>query len=113
MKKWDIDDINNWDWTKHPLGGIIPEAGTAEDYPTGGWRSHRPIRDDEACNDCLLCFIYCPDAAIEAENGHIGKIILKHCKGCGICARECPRKAIEMVDEVEAESRERGEKPNV
>jgi len=27
------------------------------------------------------------------------EIDLKYCKGCGICAEECARKAIRMVDE--------------
>ena len=27
---------------------------------------------------------------------------LKHCKGCGICANECLRKAISMLDETKA-----------
>jgi pyruvate ferredoxin oxidoreductase delta subunit len=24
---------------------------------------------------------------------------LDHCKGCGICAQECPQKAIKMMEE--------------
>jgi Pyruvate/2-oxoacid:ferredoxin oxidoreductase delta subunit len=27
---------------------------------------------------------------------------LEYCKGCGICAEECPTKAIEMITEVGA-----------
>ncbi len=113
MKKWEIKNISNWSWEEHPLGGIIPKAGNASTYPTGGWRSQRPIRDEEKCNDCLLCFIFCPEAAIAATSEKIGEINLHHCKGCGICARECPREAIEMVDETEAQNNERGEKSNV
>jgi len=30
----------------------------------------------------------------------------EHCKGCGICARECPRKAVSMVEEAEARKEE-------
>ncbi len=99
MKKWDVSDINSWDWTKHPIGGIIPEAGNSAQYKTGGWRSYRPIRDNEQCNDCLICFIYCPEAAIGGEKDQIGPINLDFCKGCGICAYECPKKAIKMVEE--------------
>ena len=37
----------------------------------------------------------CPDAAIDEELA----IDLDFCKGCGICANECPKKAITMVRE--------------
>lgn len=109
MKKWDTKGMSEWDWKKHPLGGIIPTPGTAEAYPTGGWRTNRPVRDEEECNDCLLCVIYCPDAAIKTKDDKLSEINLEHCKGCGICARECPKKAIKMVDE-SAASDERGDK---
>jgi Pyruvate/2-oxoacid:ferredoxin oxidoreductase delta subunit len=26
---------------------------------------------------------------------------LDYCKGCGICAEECPRKAIQMLDPID------------
>ena len=41
------------------------------------------------------CQMYCPDAAIDQDL----KVDLNFCKGCGICANECPKKAIEMVRE--------------
>ncbi len=107
MKKWDLSNIKNWTWREPPIGGIIPEAATADDYPTGGWRTQRPVRDDNICNQCLICFIVCPDAAILAEDDKITDIRLHHCKGCGICAVECPVDAIKMVDE-SAASDERG-----
>jgi pyruvate ferredoxin oxidoreductase delta subunit len=50
------------------------------------------------CNFCLLCWIYCPDAAISQEEGNELGFDYDLCKGCGICARECPLKAIEMVE---------------
>ncbi|MEM2686731.1 MAG: 4Fe-4S binding protein, partial [Thermoproteota archaeon] len=33
------------------------------------------------------------------RNGSEVKIDYNYCKGCGICAEECPRKAITMVPE--------------
>ena len=39
--------------------------------------------------------MYCPDAAIDQDL----KVDLNFCKGCGICANECPKKAIEVVRE--------------
>jgi 2-oxoacid:acceptor oxidoreductase delta subunit (pyruvate/2-ketoisovalerate family) len=51
------------------------------------------------CNDCELCLILCPDVAIrrKAEGGF--EIDLDYCKGCGVCAEECPRGAIVMTRE--------------
>jgi pyruvate ferredoxin oxidoreductase delta subunit len=39
--------------------------------------------------------MYCPDTAIDEELN----IDLSFCKGCGICANECPKKAIMMQRE--------------
>jgi 2-oxoacid:acceptor oxidoreductase delta subunit (pyruvate/2-ketoisovalerate family) len=51
------------------------------------------------CNECELCLIFCPDVAItRAEAGGFA-IDLNHCKGCGVCAMECPRGAIVMTRE--------------
>ena len=66
---------------------------TTEGNETGEWRSQRPVLDPEKCNRCGLCWMYCPDNAIEAEGGSF-KISYTYCKGCGICAKECPKGAI-------------------
>ena len=88
-------------WKEIPIGGLIVEAGNAVDYKTGGWRTFMPIHDAEKCTNCLLCWIYCPDSAILLKDGKVVGIDLDHCKGCGICAHECPPKvqAITMVRE--------------
>ena len=86
-------------WREIPEGGLILEAGNAIQYKTGSWRSQRPIRDEEKCTNCLICWIYCPDSAILVSDGEIKGIDLEHCKGCGICAKECPVDAIKMVSE--------------
>ena len=62
---------------------------------TGSWRIFKPVKDDERCNECLLCWIYCPEACITKKLS----INYDYCKGCGICAVECPRNAIQMVKE--------------
>ncbi len=82
-------------------GGIIPEAGTTRDYYTGDWRTEKPVLDTNKCTSCMLCWIYCPDTAIMVENKKVTGINYFHCKGCGICAYECPDriKAITMVKE--------------
>jgi pyruvate ferredoxin oxidoreductase delta subunit len=86
-------------WREIPEGGLILEAGNAVQYKTGSWRSQKPVRNEEKCTHCLICWIYCPDSAILVENEKIKGIDLEHCKGCGICAKECPVHAIEMVKE--------------
>ncbi len=90
-------------WKEVPQAGVIREAGNAETYETGDWRSAKPVRDDNKCIHCLLCWVYCPDGAIMVKDGKVLGIDLKHCKGCGICAKECPEKiqAITMVNENE------------
>jgi NADPH-dependent glutamate synthase beta subunit-like oxidoreductase/Pyruvate/2-oxoacid:ferredoxin oxidoreductase delta subunit len=51
------------------------------------------------CNDCELCLIFCPDAAITRSDGGGFDIDLSYCKGCGVCAYECPRGALVMTRE--------------
>jgi pyruvate ferredoxin oxidoreductase delta subunit len=74
--------------------GIITEAGNAEEYKTGDWRTFVPQFVAENCIHCMFCWIWCPDSAIEidtsGEKPLVTGIILDHCKGCGICAHECP-----------------------
>jgi pyruvate ferredoxin oxidoreductase delta subunit len=84
-----------------PMGGKILEAGNSDRYETGGWRTFVPVHDAEKCTHCLLCWILCPDSAIIVKDGKWAGFDLKHCKGCGICAEECPPKikAITMVKE--------------
>ncbi|NMB16185.1 MAG: 4Fe-4S binding protein, partial [Firmicutes bacterium] len=55
----------------------------------------------ERCIHCLLCWVFCPDMAVIVEDGRVVGFDYKHCKGCGICAKECPSKvhAIDMVPE--------------
>ena len=53
------------------------------------------------CFECDNCYGTCPDNAIEKLGlGQRFKIDYDYCKGCGVCATECPCGAIEMVPEV-------------
>ncbi len=88
-------------WKDIPLGGLILEAGSAERYKTGGWRTFRPLWDEEACIQCLRCWIYCPDNSIMVREEKMVDINYDYCKGCGICSRECPVEAIKMMEEGE------------
>ena len=86
-------------WKDVEIGGIVTEPGSASQYQTGGWRSQRPIIDNEKCNKCGLCYIYCPDMSMVPQADGYFKVDLYYCKGCGICANECPKDAITMVEE--------------
>lgn len=49
------------------------------------------------CFHCDNCYSYCPDnAIIKHEDGSL-EFNYEYCKGCGICASECPCGAIKMV----------------
>jgi len=88
-------------WKEVPVGCHVPEAGSTVHYKTGDWRSQRPILDREKCIYCAMCWIYCPEGCYEdmGPEEKYYKVDLDFCKGCGICAHECPRDAIEMVPE--------------
>ncbi|MFW6090546.1 MAG: FAD-dependent oxidoreductase, partial [Actinomycetota bacterium] len=52
------------------------------------------------CFECDNCYGMCPDNAIIKHGPGEGYTIdLDYCKGCGICAAECPAGAILMVPE--------------
>ncbi len=51
------------------------------------------------CNLCLQCVSSCPDACIRLDDCQTGLTVdLDFCKGCGICAYECPRGVITMEE---------------
>lgn len=53
--------------------------------------------DREKCNQCGICWIFCPLGVIyEDEDGYF-VIDEEYCRPCGICANECPTKAIAMI----------------
>ena len=86
----------NKSWKEISLAGVCWKPSTQ--YLTGDWKTYTPVIDSKICTRCLLCVLFCPDGAIkwiEAENQV--EIDLTFCKGCGICANECPVKAINMA----------------
>ena len=83
-------------WHEMERAGIIPQAGNAEEYSVGGWRNEHPVRDDECCIDCLFCWIYCPDNAVNIKDESVkGQgFSADHCIGCFICAAGCSKDCI-------------------
>lgn len=86
-------------WKNVPRGGIIKDAGNASEYRTGSWRIKRPLWSEEKCIQCMFCWAFCPDIAINVKDGKVVGVDYHHCKGCGICANECPVQALEMISE--------------
>lgn len=83
-------------WKEVPIAGVCWKPTT--EYITGDWRTFKPVLDTEKCTRCLICYMYCPDAAIEWKpDAKEIEFNYKYCKGCGICANECPQEAIKMV----------------
>ena len=76
----------------HPVS--FPQKGVSGQ--TGSWRLERPVLDKELCTSCLFCWAYCPEAVIDRESLEID---YTYCKGCGVCAVECPAHAIKMMKE--------------
>jgi pyruvate ferredoxin oxidoreductase delta subunit len=94
-----------WGYKKLPMAGSAP-PGSAKFFRTGDWAAAIPRLIIENCTSCLRCYFYCPDSAITMETSEDEKRYPKfdyfYCKGCGVCANECPgrkgEKAIVMED---------------
>ncbi len=82
---------------KTPEGLVGP--GSFVDNKTGSWKTFAPVHDPDKCIMCRMCWFYCPDGAIKEVGEGDAKTLefhLEYCKGCGICANECPKDAIKM-----------------
>ena len=85
----------------HSLSDLPPMAMSLRSMaanPAGSWRNLRPVIAVAACTGCMICWKFCPDAAVEIKEDK-PYINLDFCKGCGICAEECPKKCIALIEE--------------
>ena len=63
---------------------------------TGKWRTRKPVLDKSKCVKCGACLMYCPVNSVRKVADGSFEINYDYCKGCGICAHECKKKAIAM-----------------
>jgi NADPH-dependent glutamate synthase beta subunit-like oxidoreductase len=51
------------------------------------------------CNYCYNCYFFCPEGVILLDPVQRTRIVdFEHCKGCGTCAKSCPRNVVEMKE---------------
>ena len=72
-------------------------VGNIIERQTGKWRTFKPVIDYDKCNNCWICFVWCPDGVISLDDDESPHIDYDHCKGCLICYEECPVKAIAVI----------------
>ncbi|AYF54445.1 4Fe-4S binding protein [Clostridium botulinum C] len=96
-KKMDVTSESKWN--EIPIGGQIIEAGNSVEFNTGDWRSMRPVWHEDKCKHCMFCWAVCPDMSIIVKNEKVIGIDYDHCKGCGVCTKQCKFGALEFVAE--------------
>jgi len=71
---------------------ITPEEKSASTL----WRENLPVCDVSQCicAECIAAYS-CPEGVINWKNDELS-LDYNFCKGCGTCAKECPRNAITM-----------------
>jgi NADPH-dependent glutamate synthase beta subunit-like oxidoreductase len=106
----DFAKLNTWYYTDAPatVQPTLDEVRrqTTFDEVKGGLDETNALYEARRCLSCGNCFEcdncygVCPDnAVLKLGPGQGFKIDLDYCKGCGLCAAECPCGAIKMVPE--------------
>jgi 2-oxoacid:acceptor oxidoreductase delta subunit (pyruvate/2-ketoisovalerate family) len=104
------DKLNTWYYTEaphqvRPMLDIIRRQSTFEEVKGGLDESNalfeaRRCLSCGNCFECDNCYGVCPDnAVIKLGPGKRFQFNYDYCKGCGVCAAECPCGAIRMVPE--------------
>jgi len=105
-----IDKLNTWYYadapkTVRPMLEIARRQSTFEEVQ-GGLDETNALYEARRCLSCGNCFEcdncygVCPDnAVIKLGPGQRFRFNYDYCKGCGVCAQECPCGAIAMVPE--------------
>ncbi|MDR2200366.1 MAG: 4Fe-4S binding protein [Deltaproteobacteria bacterium] len=79
--------------------GFTAKPGSTLEFKTGDWRTLRPKLHRDKCTYCSFCYVFCPDGVYQdmGPQEKYYKPDLNYCKGCGVCAHQCPKQCIEMV----------------
>ena len=105
-----FEKLNPWNYsdapkTVRPLLDLIRRQSTFEEVQ-GGLDERNALFEARRCLSCGNCFEcdncygVCPDnAVVKLGPGKRFQFNYDYCKGCGLCAAECPCGAIEMVPE--------------
>jgi 2-oxoacid:acceptor oxidoreductase delta subunit (pyruvate/2-ketoisovalerate family) len=105
-----FDGLNPWYYadapkTVQPMLGIVRRQSTFDEVQ-GGLDATTALFEARRCLSCGNCFEcdncygVCPDnAVVKLGPGKRFEFNYDYCKGCGICAAECPCGAIEMKAE--------------
>ena len=105
-----IDKLNDWYYadapkTVRPMLEVVRRQSTFEEVQ-GGLDETNALYEARRCLSCGNCFEcdncygVCPDnAVIKLGPGKRFQFNYDYCKGCGMCAQECPCGAIKMVPE--------------
>ncbi|MFW5834140.1 MAG: NAD(P)-binding protein [Pseudomonadota bacterium] len=105
-----FDKLNTWYYTDAPQT-VQPQLDelrrrTTFEEVTGGLDETNALYEARRCLSCGNCFEcdncygVCPDnAVIKLGPGNRFQFNYDYCKGCGICAEECPCGAIKMIPE--------------
>ena len=108
----EFDDLNTWYYadaprTVRPRLEAIRRQSTFDEV-VGGLDESTALFEARRCMSCGSCFAcdncygVCPDNAViklDPTGSYAYEIDLDYCKGCGLCAQECPCGAIEMEPE--------------
>jgi len=103
-----IDKLNTWYYsdapkTMRPVLDLARRQSTFEEVQGGLDESSAQFEARRClscgnCFECDNCYGMCPDnAVIKRGPGKRFEFNYEYCKGCGVCAAECPCGAIEMV----------------
>jgi Pyruvate/2-oxoacid:ferredoxin oxidoreductase delta subunit len=107
-----FDALNTWYYADAPKT-VRPQLARARrestfDEVVGGLDASTALFEARRCLSCGNCFAcdncygVCPDNAVLKLDGggaYAYAIDLDYCKGCGLCAAECPAGAIAMEPE--------------